>query len=55
MSCQSVLNKRIDERSLAKIYKRYRGKFFPKLLENPSVLPEDKQKTPRKKRRNEAY
>ncbi len=38
------LNQMIDERSLAKIYKRYKEKFFPKLLENPSVLPEDKQK-----------
>jgi integrase len=38
------LNKKIDERSLAKLYRRYREKFFPKLLENPSVSPEDKQK-----------
>jgi integrase len=38
------LNKIIDERSLAKLYKRYREQFFPKLLEDPSVSPEDKQK-----------
>jgi hypothetical protein len=30
--------------SLNTIYKNYKDKFFPKLLDNPNVLPEDKQK-----------
>ncbi len=38
------LNRVIAERSLYRIYTIYRDKFFPKLLENPNVLPEDKQK-----------
>ena len=38
------LNRIIGERSLYKIYENYGDKFFPKLLESPNVLPEDKQK-----------
>jgi integrase/recombinase XerD len=38
------LNRVIGERSLARIYQDYRNKFFPKILDNPNVLPEDKQK-----------
>jgi integrase len=38
------LNKVIHVRSLRKTYENYRDKFFPKLLDNPNVLPEDKQK-----------
>src|SRR5947209_1927940 len=38
------LNRVIGERSLARIYQDYKNKFFPKLLDNPNVLPEDKQK-----------
>ena len=34
----------IGERSLSRIYQDYRNKFFPKLLDSPNVLPEDKQK-----------
>ena len=34
----------IHERTLHKIYESYRDKLFPKLLDNPKVLPEDKQK-----------
>jgi integrase len=30
--------------SLNTIYKNYKDKFFPKLLDNPNVLPEDRQK-----------
>jgi integrase len=38
------LNRIIGVRTLDKIYKKYAEKFFPKLLESPNVLPEDKQK-----------
>jgi integrase/recombinase XerD len=38
------LNRVIGERSLARIYQDYRNKFFPKLLDSPNILPEDKQK-----------
>ncbi|HET7149164.1 MAG TPA: site-specific integrase [Candidatus Nitrosopolaris sp.] len=38
------LNRIIDESSLNTIYHDYRNKFFPKLLDSPNVLPEDKQK-----------
>ncbi len=38
------LNRVIGIISLYKIYKNYRNNFFPKLLESPNVLPEDKQK-----------
>ena len=38
------INRVIHERSLHKIYRDYKNKFFPKLLDNPNVLPEDKQK-----------
>ncbi len=38
------LNRMIGERSLSRIYQDYRNKFFPKLLDSPNVLPEDKQK-----------
>jgi len=38
------LNRVLHVRSLAKIYGSYRNNFFPKLLDNPNVLPEDKHK-----------
>jgi integrase/recombinase XerD len=38
------LNRVIHVRSLARIYEDYRDKFFPRLLDNPNVPPEDKQK-----------
>jgi integrase len=38
------LNKVIHVRSLRKTYENYRDKFFPKLLDSPNILPEDKQK-----------
>jgi integrase len=38
------LNRVIHVRSLNKIYRVYKNKFFPKLLDNPNVLPEEKQK-----------
>ena len=38
------LNRVIHVRSLHKIYENYTNKFFPKLLDTPNVLPEDKQK-----------
>ena len=38
------LNKVIHVRSLRKTYENYRYEFFPKLLDSPNVLPEDKQK-----------
>jgi integrase len=38
------LNRIIHERSLHRIYQDYKNIFFPKLFDNPNVLPEDKQK-----------
>jgi len=38
------LNRAISVLGLHKIYGNYRKKFFPKLLDNLNVLPEDKQK-----------
>ena len=38
------LNRAIHEVSLYKIYRNYKEKFYPKLLDNPNVLLEDKQK-----------
>ncbi len=38
------LNRMISSRSLNRIYQDYKNKFFPKLLDNPNVSPEDKQK-----------
>src|SRR3989442_9489875 len=38
------LGRPIHESSLRRIYHDYRNKFFPKLLDNPTVSPEDKQK-----------
>ena len=38
------LNRIIHVRSLHKTYRIYRDKFFPRLLDSPNVLPEDKQK-----------
>ena len=38
------LGRVIQISSLHRIYEDYRNKFFPKLLDNPNVLPEDKQK-----------
>jgi integrase/recombinase XerD len=39
------LGRNIRSISLAKIYIKYKREIFPKLLESPNVLPEDKQKT----------
>jgi hypothetical protein len=38
------LNRAICIESLNRIYQYYRNKFFPKLLDNPNVPPEDKQR-----------
>jgi len=38
------LNRVIGVISLHGIYQDYKTKFFPKLLDNPNILPEDKQK-----------
>jgi integrase/recombinase XerD len=38
------LNRVIDVIGLHRIYQEYRNKLFPKLLNNPNVLPEDKQR-----------
>jgi integrase len=38
------LNRVISVISLNRIYRDYQGKFFPKLLDNPNVPPEDKHK-----------
>jgi hypothetical protein len=38
------LNRMIHIGSLRRIYQDYKSKFFPKLLDNPNVPPEDKQK-----------
>ena len=38
------LNRVINVISLHRIYQDYKNKFFPKLLDDPNVLPEDKQK-----------
>jgi integrase len=38
------LGRRLTTPALYNIYKNYREKVFPKLLDNPSVSPEDKQK-----------
>jgi len=36
--------KKLNERSLSEIYRRYKVEYFPKLLQNPNVPPEDKEK-----------
>jgi hypothetical protein len=38
------LGRPLRESSLLKIYDNYKKKYFPKLLDSPNVLPEDKQK-----------
>ena len=38
------IGKVIQEISLNTLYKNYKDKFFPKLLDNPNTPPEDKQK-----------
>jgi integrase len=38
------LNRVMSVISLNRIYRTYKDKLFPKLLDNPNVLPEDKQK-----------
>jgi integrase len=38
------LGRHIHARSLCKIYSDYKNQLFPKLLESPNVIPEDKQK-----------
>jgi len=38
------LGRLIRESSLLKIYNNYKKNYFPKLLDNPNVPPEDKQK-----------
>jgi integrase/recombinase XerD len=39
-----TIGRGLNERSLGEIYRRYKTKYFPKLLDNPNVPPEDKQK-----------
>jgi integrase len=38
------LNRVIDVIGLHRMYRDYKNKFFPKLLDNPNVLPDDKQR-----------
>jgi hypothetical protein len=38
------VNRVINVESLNKIYRDYKKEFFPKLLDNPNIPPEDKQK-----------
>jgi integrase/recombinase XerD len=38
------IGKKLNERSLGDIYRRYKREYFPKLCEDPNVPPEDKQK-----------
>ena len=38
------LNRAIGVATLNKIYRDYKIEFFPKLLDNPNIPPEDKQK-----------
>jgi integrase/recombinase XerD len=38
------VGRKIDERSLANIYARYKNDYFPKLLQNQNVPSEDKQR-----------
>ena len=38
------LGRRINARSIRDVYSHYKKEFFPKLLNNPNVLPEDKQR-----------
>ncbi len=37
------VGKKLNERSLGEIYRRYKKEYFPKLCEDPNVPPEDKQ------------
>lgn len=38
------LGRMINARSIEDVYSHYKKEFFPKLLDNPNVLPEDKHK-----------
>jgi integrase/recombinase XerD len=38
------IGKKLNERSLSEIYRRYKKEYFPKLIEDPNVPLEDKQK-----------
>jgi integrase/recombinase XerD len=38
------VGRKLNEKTLADIYRRYKGEYFPKLCEDPNVPPEDKQK-----------
>lgn len=38
------LGRAIGEKSLFRIYDNYKKEYFPKLIANPNVPPEDKQK-----------
>jgi hypothetical protein len=38
------VGKKLNERSLGDINRRYKREYFPKLIEDPNVPPEDKQK-----------
>ena len=40
----ATFGRKMSELSLNKIYRRYRTTIFPRLLDDPSVSPEDKQK-----------
>jgi hypothetical protein len=41
---RATFGKKMGHNALAAIYQRYKLQFFPKLLENPSIPAEDKQK-----------
>jgi hypothetical protein len=42
--CFYKVGKKLNERSLGDINRRYKREYFPKLIEDPNVPPEDKQK-----------
>ncbi|MDQ6866074.1 MAG: site-specific integrase [Thermoproteota archaeon] len=42
--CGKSIGRVIQEISLNTLYKNYKDKFFPKLIDNPNIPPEDKQK-----------
>ena len=44
MRLGKCIGRRILATSLAGIYSEYKQHFFPKLLENPNIPPEDKEK-----------
>lgn len=38
------VGRKLNERSLWSVYRRYKRDYFPKLLQNPNLPPEDKEK-----------